>query len=66
MIADVDHFSDRGLIRKRTSGVPLKWFVHVIVCPNYVKLVAYALVIFGLLGQGSVCLFIGPEPGYIA
>ena len=65
MIADVNHFPDRGSVHERTSGVPLKWFVHVLVCPDCALLVAWALVISGLLGRGRVCLFIGPEPGVL-
>ena len=65
MFADVDHFPDRGPVRERTSGVPLKWFVHVLVCPDCALLVAWALVRSGLLGRGLVCLFIGLEPGIL-
>lgn len=65
MVADVDHFPDRGLVHERTSRVPLKWFVHVLACLDCVMLVAWALVISGLLGRGQVCLFIRPEHGVL-
>ena len=65
MIVDVDHFPDHGSVHENTSGVPLKWFVHVLVCPECALLVAWALVRSGLLGRGLVCLFIGTEPGIL-
>ena len=63
MIVDVDHFSDRGSVRKCTSGVPLKWFVDVLVCPDCAMLVAWALVIYLVrwVGAQFVCL-LGRSP----